>query len=60
MRSVAEGVEEEEQAQWLLAHGCELAQGWLLSPAVPPERLTALLTPARRGTDAPLATAAGS
>ncbi|MGQ7351831.1 hypothetical protein ACUN7V_14330 [Quadrisphaera oryzae] len=35
-------------------------QGWLFSPAVPPERLTALLTPARRGTDAPLATAAGS
>ncbi len=43
MSAVAEGVEEEAQAQWLLAHGCDLAQGWLFSPAVPAEQLTAML-----------------
>jgi diguanylate cyclase (GGDEF)-like protein len=31
---VAEGVETAEQSQWLLAHGCQLQQGWLWSRAV--------------------------
>lgn len=34
MRVVAEGVETEEQAQWLRERGCSLAQGWRFSPAV--------------------------
>ncbi len=46
MSAVAEGVEEEAQARWLHANGCDLAQGWLFSPAVPAEQLVAMLSPA--------------
>ncbi len=35
---VAEGVETEAQLGWLADAGCEEAQGWLFSPAVPPEQ----------------------
>lgn len=34
---VAEGVETEEQMNWLLAHGCHIGQGYFFSPPVPPE-----------------------
>ena len=40
---VAEGVERSEQLALLRAHGCHLAQGYLLSPPLPPERFSALL-----------------
>ncbi len=38
--SLAEGIENEAQASWLLAHGCQRAQGFLLSR---PESFQALL-----------------
>lgn len=34
---VAEGVETEEQRDWLLAHGVTLAQGWLFAKALNPQ-----------------------
>jgi predicted signal transduction protein with EAL and GGDEF domain len=37
IRSVAEGVETAEHLSWVRAAGCDLAQGWLLARAVPPE-----------------------
>ncbi|MBA3337423.1 MAG: EAL domain-containing protein, partial [Chloroflexia bacterium] len=40
---VAEGIEREDQLRVLLALGCELGQGDLFSPPVPPERITAFL-----------------
>ncbi len=46
LRVVAEGVETEGQRGFLSARGCDEMQGFLLSPAVPPERFLALL---RRG-----------
>jgi diguanylate cyclase len=44
---VAEGVETEEQRDFLLGSGCRFAQGYLYSPAVPAEQLE-LSTPAGR------------
>ncbi|MEH3077389.1 MAG: GGDEF domain-containing phosphodiesterase [Quadrisphaera sp.] len=41
MRVVAEGVETTGQAQWLHAHGCALAQGWLFGAACPPQEFRA-------------------
>lgn len=41
---VAEGVETPLQANQLIALGCSVAQGFLWSPAVPPEQLHALTT----------------
>lgn len=43
MRPLAEGVETVAQAERLLALGCELGQGFLFSPAVPPEEFDRLL-----------------
>jgi EAL domain-containing protein (putative c-di-GMP-specific phosphodiesterase class I) len=43
LRVVAEGVETEEQRAFLVAHGCDSAQGWLFSRAVPPEECARLL-----------------
>lgn len=37
--TVAEGVETEQQLNWLKAHGCAQAQGYLLSRAVPEHEL---------------------
>jgi diguanylate cyclase (GGDEF)-like protein len=37
--TVAEGVETEEQARFLMANGCEAAQGYLFSPAMPADRV---------------------
>ena len=49
MRAVAEGVETEEQAQWLSKFGCEELQGDLLAKPMPGEALAALfLKPDRR------------
>jgi EAL domain-containing protein (putative c-di-GMP-specific phosphodiesterase class I) len=41
---VAEGVETTEQAAILRAIGCEFGQGYLFSPAVPPEAFARFLT----------------
>jgi diguanylate cyclase (GGDEF)-like protein len=41
---VAEGIENEEQAQQLLMMGCELGQGYHLSPPLPPRDVHRLLT----------------
>jgi len=43
LRVVAEGVETEEQRAFLAAQGCDRAQGWLFSRAVPPEECERLL-----------------
>jgi diguanylate cyclase (GGDEF)-like protein len=40
---IAEGVETEREADFLLAHGCERMQGFLFSGAVPAKELTELL-----------------
>jgi len=37
LRTVAEGVETAEQAQWLIEHGVDYAQGYLYSPALSAE-----------------------
>ena len=39
---VAEGVENESQLAWLRSHGCDYAQGYLISPPVPPEEVVHL------------------
>ncbi|MGB6831272.1 MAG: EAL domain-containing protein [Terracidiphilus sp.] len=43
LKTVAEGVETEEQAEILLWLGCELGQGWLYGRPVPAEALPALV-----------------
>ncbi len=43
LRVVAEGVEREDQLEFLQRHGCREYQGFLFSPAVPPEAFAALL-----------------
>ena len=43
MRTVAEGVELPQQAEFLLTEGCDVAQGFLYSEAVPGDRIAALL-----------------
>ena len=43
MRVVAEGIETREQADFLLAHGCSIQQGFLFSRPLPVERFEALL-----------------
>lgn len=50
MRSVAEGVETQEQMEFLWAQGCHLAQGHYFSPAQSPEEFERLLS--RREADA--------
>jgi diguanylate cyclase (GGDEF)-like protein len=41
--SVAEGIETEEQIEFLKAHGCRRGQGFLFSKPVPAEQVSALL-----------------
>jgi diguanylate cyclase (GGDEF)-like protein/PAS domain S-box-containing protein len=47
LAAVAEGVENEEQFQFLAAHGCELVQGFLTGRPLAPEDAIALLKPGR-------------
>ena len=47
---VAEGVELEEQLEFLRRHGCQQIQGFLYSPALPPAQFEELL---RKGKSAP-------
>lgn len=47
---VAEGVENEEQRQWLLENGCELYQGYLLSRPIPEDKFLNLLESQNDGT----------
>jgi diguanylate cyclase (GGDEF)-like protein len=44
---VAEGVETEEQARWLLNNNCEIQQGWLYDKALPIKELLAKYTPVK-------------
>ncbi len=43
LKVIAEGVETAQQRDLLAAYGCDYAQGWLYSKAVPPEQFEALL-----------------
>ena len=43
LETVVEGVETEEAAGILLGLGCRRAQGWLVSPAMPADKVTAML-----------------
>jgi EAL domain-containing protein (putative c-di-GMP-specific phosphodiesterase class I) len=43
LKVVAEGVETAEQRDWLRAAGCDYAQGYLFSEAVPPEEFEQVL-----------------
>ena len=54
MRAIAEGVETEEQAQWLSKFGCEELQGDLLAKAMASEALTPLLQENRSRWRAPV------
>ena len=44
----AEGIETEEQSEFLTRHGCEELQGYLFSKPVEPEEITAMLGPPAR------------
>lgn len=43
LESVAEGVETPEQAEYLMAHGCQLAQGYLFGKPMPLDAFQAVL-----------------
>lgn len=46
---LADGVEQEEQLAFLRAQGCDLAQGAILAPSLPLDRVPSLLHPAAMG-----------
>ncbi len=43
LKAIAEGIETEQQLEWLKGHGCELGQGFLFSPPLPAELATEML-----------------
>jgi diguanylate cyclase (GGDEF)-like protein len=45
MSTTAEGVESQADLDWLRLHGCDHAQGYLISPPVPPRAFRQLLDP---------------
>ena len=47
LQVIAEGVETEEQRDWLMEAGCDFAQGFFFSEPVPPEAFEELLTTSR-------------
>ena len=51
MSTTAEGVESQEDLDWLRRHGCDHAQGYLISRPIPPEDFRALLAERRRVRD---------
>ena len=42
LEPLAEGIETEEQRRFLLAHGCDLGQGFYFSRPVPADQIPAL------------------
>jgi diguanylate cyclase (GGDEF)-like protein/PAS domain S-box-containing protein len=48
LRVIAEGVETEEQRDFLRANGCDEMQGYLFSPPVPAERIAEMLCEQKR------------
>lgn len=48
-RVTAEGIEDAETLQWLREAGCDMAQGFAISPPVPPAEFTAMLRDQARG-----------
>lgn len=51
IRVVAEGMETEEQAKWLLNNNCDLQQGWLYDKALPIDKLLAKYTESKGRAD---------
>jgi len=51
MEVVAEGVETRGQLGFMAAHGCDVIQGWLFSPALPAEEMGRFLE--KGGAEAP-------
>lgn len=43
LRAIAEGIETEEQRQWLIRNRCKTGQGYLFSPPVSPEKASKFL-----------------
>ena len=48
LKTIAEGVETEEQLAFLNAHQCDGMQGYYFSPPVPAEAITEFLQTGRR------------
>jgi EAL domain-containing protein (putative c-di-GMP-specific phosphodiesterase class I) len=44
LKAIAEGIETQEQLDLLKKMGCDYGQGFLFSPALPPEQFESLLT----------------
>jgi EAL domain-containing protein (putative c-di-GMP-specific phosphodiesterase class I)/AmiR/NasT family two-component response regulator len=54
MQTVAEGVETETELKFLQEHGCDIAQGYYYSPAVPAKEITKLLEAGPRFSQMPV------
>ncbi|QJC55567.1 putative cyclic di-GMP phosphodiesterase PdeC [Polaromonas vacuolata] len=48
LKVIAEGVETEQQRDLLAGYGCDYAQGWFYSKAIPAQEFEALLAAAKR------------